>query len=144
MLLSAWAHDQLLASNQNLVTVGHFGKWVLERWEVLSGPSEVISRVPLQLSDDEVCKGIYDGAKSLLDAKQLEVLQSIRIQCLKHWELDPTDPSKSVWAPGGSVRVIFPSAEVQRHFLSLGGIYLFWQYVPIQEYFPPIYYCSHY
>ena len=79
LLLSSWARDQLLASNQNLVTVGQFSKWVLECREVLSGPSVVISRVPLQLLDDEVCKGIYDGARSLLNPKQLEVLQSIRV-----------------------------------------------------------------
>ena len=103
----------------------------------------MISRVPLQLSDDEVRKGIYDGARSLLDPKQLEVLQSIRVQHLKRREFDPADPIKSVWALGGSVHVIFPSTEVQRHFLSLCGIYLFWQYVPIREYFPPVSYCSH-
>ena len=67
----------------------------------------------MQLSDDKVCKGIYDGARSLLDPKQLEVLQSIRVQRLKHRELDPADPTKSRWALGGSVRIIFPSPEVQ-------------------------------
>ena len=83
LLLSSWARDQVVASNQNVVTVGQFGKWVLERREVFSGPSAVISRVPLQLSDEEIQNGIYEGARSLLEPKQLEVLKSIRVQRLK-------------------------------------------------------------
>ena len=54
--------------------MGQFGRWVLERRDVFSGPSVVISHVPLQLSEDEVKKGIYKGAKSLLEPKQLELL----------------------------------------------------------------------
>ena len=49
-----WAQDQLIAANQNRVDFQEFGWWVLERREVFSGPSAVISRVPLELSDKEI------------------------------------------------------------------------------------------
>ena len=47
MLVVAWARDQLIAADQNRVDFQEFGFWILERREVLSGPSAVISRVPL-------------------------------------------------------------------------------------------------
>ena len=54
MLVAPWARDQLIAANQNRVDFQEFGWWVLEHREVFSGPSIIISHVPLELSDKEI------------------------------------------------------------------------------------------
>ena len=142
MLVAAWVRDQLLAANQNRVDFQEFGWWILEHREVLSGPSAVVSRVPLELSDAEIKQGLIEGSRSLLEPQYQEIMKGIRIQRLKRREVAKEDPAKSLWVPGKSVRVIFPADELRQKFLSLGGVYLFWQYVPIQEYVPPTFYCS--
>ena len=142
MLVAAWARDQLIAADQNRVDFQEFGFWILERREVLSGPSAVISRVPLELSDDEIKQGLLEGSRSLLEAPVIDIMKAVRIQRLKRREVSAEDPTKSSWVPGKSVRIIFPADELRQKFLGLGGIYLYWQYVPIREYVPPTYYCS--
>ena len=72
----------------------------------------------------------------------LQLLDAVRVQRLKRREVSVTDPKSSTWVPGKSVRLIFPAEELRQKFLSSGGIYLYWQYVPIREYVPPTYYCS--
>lgn len=142
MLVAAWVRNKIVAANQNRFNFEEFGWWILERREVLSGPSAVVSRVPLELSDAEVQQGLFEGARSLLDPQLNEMMKAIRIQRLKCRETNKEDPSKSTWVPGKSVRVIFPAEDLRQKFLNLGGIYLFWQYVPIREYVPPTYYCA--
>ena len=142
MLVAPWVRDQLVAANQNRVDFQEFGWWILERREVLSGPSAVVSRVPLELSDVEVHQGLLEGARSLLDPQHVEVMKAVRVQRLKRREVSKDDPTQSRWVPGKSVRVIFPSEDLRQRFLSLGGLYLFWQYVPIREYVPPSFYCA--
>ena len=142
MLVAAWVRDQLLAANQNRVDFQEFGWWILEHREVLSGPSAVVSRVPLELNDAEIKQGLIEGSRSLLEPQYQEIMKGIRIQRLKRREIAKEDPTKSLWVPGKSVRVIFPADELRQKFLSLGGVYLFWQYVPIREYVPPTFYCS--
>ena len=142
MLVAAWARDKLTAADQNRVDFQEFGFWILERREVLSGPSAVISRVPLELSDDEIKQGLLEGSRSLLEAPVIDIMKAVRIQRLKRREVSAEDPTKSSWVPGKSVRIIFPADELRQKFLGLGGIYLYWQYVPIREYVPPTYYCS--
>ena len=142
MLVAAWARDQLIQADQNRVDFQEFGFWILERREVLSGPSAVISRVPLELSDDEIKQGLLEGSRSLLEAPVIDIMKAVRIQRLKRREVSAEDPTKSSWVPGKSVRIIFPADELRQKFLGLGGIYLYWQYVPIREYVPPTYYCS--
>ena len=73
------AHDQVLASNQNIVTIGQFRRWVLEHHEAFNGPLAVISRVPLSLGEEKIKNGLYEGSRSLLEPKQLEVLKTIRV-----------------------------------------------------------------
>ena len=51
MLVAAWVRDQIVAANQNRVDLNEHGWWILKCREVFSGPSAVISRVPLELSD---------------------------------------------------------------------------------------------
>ena len=142
LLVAAWVRDKIVAANQNRFNFEEFGWWILERREVLSGPSAVVSRVPLELSDAEVQQGLFEGARSLLDPQLNEMMKAIRVQRLKRRETNKEDPSKSTWVPGKSVRVIFPAEDLRQKFLNLGGIYLFWQYVPIREYVPPTYYCA--
>ena len=142
MLVAAWVRDQLVATNQNRVDFQEFGWWILERREVLSGPSAVVSRVPLELSDAEIKQGLIEGSRSLLEPQHQEIMQAVRIQRLKRRETSLEDPTKSNWVPGKSIRVIFPADELCQKFLSLGGIYLLWQYVPIREHVPPTFYCS--
>ena len=43
LLLTAWARDKVVASNQPRVDLNEFGCWTLERREVFSGPSAVAS-----------------------------------------------------------------------------------------------------
>ena len=43
LLLSAWARDRVIASNQNQINLEHFDCWVLKRMEAYSGLSAVIS-----------------------------------------------------------------------------------------------------
>ena len=69
-------------------------------------------------------------------------MKAVRVQRLKRREISNDESKQSRWVPGKSVRVIFPADELRQKFLGLGGIYLFWQYVPIREYVPPTYYCS--
>ena len=142
LLLAAWARDKVVASNQPRVDLTEFGWWILERREVFSGPSAVASQVPLELNDADVQQGLIEGAWSLLEPQYQDLMKAIRIQRLKRRESSPDDPKKFSWVPGKSVRVIFPTDDLRQKFLSLGGIYLFWQYVPIREYVPPTFYCS--
>ena len=142
MLVAAWARDQLVSADQNRVDFQEYGFWILERKEVLSGPSAVVSQVPLELSDEEIKQGLLEGSKSLLEPQVSELMKAVRVQRLKRREISPGDSKQSSWVPGKSVRVIFPADELRQKFLGLGGIYLFWQYVPIREYVPPTYYCS--
>ena len=116
--------------------------WILERREVMSGPSAVISQVPLELSDEEIKQGLLEGSKSLLEPQVSEMMKAVHVQRLKRREMSNDDSNQSRWVPRKSVRVIFPADELRQKFLGLGGIYLFWQYVPIREYVPPTYYCS--
>ena len=142
MLVAAWVRDKIVAANLNRVDLAEHGWWIFERREVFSGPSAVISRVPLELSDQEIKRGLIDGSRSLLDPQYLQLLDAVRVQRLKRREVSATDPKTSTWVPGKSVRLIFPAEELRQKFLSSGGIYLYWQYVPIREYVPPTYYCS--
>ena len=142
MLVAAWVRDKIVAANQSRVDLAEHGWWIFERREVFSGPSAVISRVPLELSDQEIKRGLIDGSRSLLDPQYLQLLDAVRVQRLKRREVSATDPKTSTWVPGKSVRLIFPAEELRQKFLSSGGIYLYWQYVPIREYVPPTYYCS--
>ena len=142
MLVAAWVRDKLVAANQNRVDLADHGWWILERREVFSGPSAVISRVPLELSEQEIKRGMIDGSRSLLEPQYVQMLEALRVQRLKRREVSVEDPKTSTWVPGKSVRLIFPAEELRHKFLSLGGIYLFWQYVPIREYVPPTYYCA--
>ena len=142
MLVSAWVRDQIVTANQNRVDLNEHGWWILERREVFSRPSAVISRVPLELSDQEIKQGLIDGSKSLLEPQYVQLMDALRVQRLKRREISVEDPKKSTWAPGKLVRIIFPAEELRQKFLTLGGIYLFWQYVPIREHVPPSYYCS--
>ena len=145
MLVAAWVRDQIVAANQNRVVLNEHGWWILEHREVFSGPSAVISCVPLELSDQEIKQGLIDGFQDLFWIHQyVHLLDALRVQRLKWREISVEDPKKSTWAPGKSVRIIFPTEELRQKFLNLGGIYLFWQYVPIREYVPPSYYCSIY
>ena len=95
----------------------------------------------MELSNAEVQQGLFEGARSLLDPRLNEMMKAIRVQWLKRRETNKDDPCKSTWVPGKLVRVIFPAEDLRQKFLNLGGIYLFWQYVPIREYVPPTYYC---
>ena len=142
MLVAAWARDQLVSADQNRVDFQEYGFWILERREVMSGPSAVVSQVPLELSDEEIKQGLLEGSKSLLEPQVSELMKAVRVQRLKRREISTGDSRQSSWVPGKSVRVIFPADELRQKFLGLGGIYLFWQYVPIREYVPPTYYCS--
>ena len=142
MLVAAWARDKLVSANQNRVDFQEYGFWILEHREVMSGPSAVISQVPLELSDEEIKQGLLEGSKSLLEPQVSEMMKAVRVQRLKRREISRDDSRQSKWVPGKSVRVIFPADELRQKFLGLGGIYLFWQYVPIREYVPPTYYCS--
>ena len=128
MLVAPWVQDQLIAANQNCVDFQEFGWWVLERWEVFSGPSAVavVSHVPLELSDTEIQQGLLEGARSLLEPQYQEVMKAIRVQRLKRREVSKEDPTKSSWVLGKSVRLIFPADELRQKFLQLGGIYLYW------------------
>ena len=142
MLVATWARDQLVSANQNRVDFQEYGFWILERREVMSGPSAVISQVPLELSEEEIKQGLLEGSKSLLEPQVSEMMKAVRVQRLKRREMTNDESKQSKWVPGKSVRVIFPADELRQKFLGLGGIYLFWQYVPIREYVPPTYYCS--
>ena len=142
MLVAPWARDKLVSAEQNRVDFQEFGFWILERREVMSGPSAVVSQVPLELSDEEIKQGLLEGSKSLLEPQVSELMKAVRVQRLKRREISTEDPRQSKWVPGKSVRVIFPADELRQKFLGLGGIYLFWQYVPIRDYVPPTYYCS--
>ena len=142
MLVAAWVRDKIVAANQNRVDLAEHGWWILERREVFSGPSAVISRVPLELSEQEIKRGLIDGSRSFLEPQCIPMLDALRVQRLKRREVSADDPKTSTWVPGKSVRLIFPAEELRQKFLSLDGIYLFWQYVPIREYVPPTYYCS--
>ena len=126
MLVALWTRDQLITVNRNRVDFQEFGWWVLERREVFSGPSAVVSRVPLELSDTEIQQGLIEGARSLLEPQYQEVMKAIRVQRLKRREVSKEDPTKSSWVPGKSVRLIFPADELRQKFLQLGGIYLYW------------------
>ena len=95
-----------------------------------------------ELSDDEIKQGLLEGSRSLLEAPVIDIMKTVRIQRLKRREVSAEDPTKSSWVPGKSVRIIFPVDELRQKFLGLGGIYLYWQYVPIRKYVPPTYYCS--
>ena len=66
MLVATWARDQLVSANQNRVDFQEYGYWIVERREVMSGPSAVISQVPLELSEEEIKQGLLEGSKSLL------------------------------------------------------------------------------
>ena len=77
MLVAAWVRDQLLAANQNRVDFQEFGWWILEHREVLSGPSAVVSRVPLELSDAEIKQGLIEGSRSLLEPQYQEIMKGI-------------------------------------------------------------------
>ena len=142
MLVATWARDQLVSANQNRVDFQEYGYWILERREVMSGPSAVISQVPLELSEEEIKQGLLEGSKSLLEPQVSEMMKAVHVQRLKRREISNDESKQSRWVPGKSVRVIFPADELRQKFLGLGGIYLFWQYVPIREYVPPTYYCS--
>jgi len=67
MLVAAWARDQLVSADQNRVDFQEYGFWILERREVMSGPSAVVSQVPMELSDQEIKQGLLEGSKSLLE-----------------------------------------------------------------------------
>ena len=142
LLFAAWVRDKIISANQNRFDMAEFGWWILERREVFSGPSVVISRVPLELSDQEIKQGLIDGSKSLLEPRLVQMLDSLRVQRLKRREVSHEDPKKSTWVPGKSVRIIFATDELRSRFLNLGGIYLYWQFVPVRDYVPPSYYCS--
>ena len=76
----------------------------------------MISRVPLELSDQEIKQGLIDGSKSLLDPSCVHLLDALRVQRLKRREISVEDPKKSTWAPGKSVRIIFPAEELRQKF----------------------------
>ena len=137
LLLAAWARDQIVAANQNRVELNEFGWWVFERREVFSGPLAVVSRVPLELNELEMHKGLIEGARSMLEPQFQDLMKAIRVQRLKRRETSAEGPTKSSWVPGKSVRVIFPGDELRQKFLSLGGVYLFWQLGPIRDYVTP-------
>ena len=111
---------------------------MLERREVFSGPSAVVSHVPLELSDTEIQQGLIEGARSLLEPQYQEVMKAIRVQRLKRREVSKENPTKSSWALGKSIRLIFPADELRQKLLQLGGIYLYWQYVPIRGLCPTL------
>ena len=111
--------------NQDKVDFGEFGWWILEWREVFSGPSVVISQVPLELSKAEIQQGLLEGSRSLLEPQYHEAMKAMRVQRLKWREVATDDPTKSVWVLGKSVRVIFPVDDLRQKFLNLGGIYLF-------------------
>ena len=142
MLVAAWARDQLISADQNRVDFQEYGFWILERREVLSGPSAVVSQSHWNCQTKKSSRGFWEGSKSLLEPQVSELMKAVRVQRLKRREILPGESKQSSWVPGKSVRVIFPADELRQKFLGLGGIYLFWQYVPIREYVPPTYYCS--
>ena len=57
-----------MAANQNRVDLNEHGWWILERRELFIGPSAVVSRVPLEQSDQEIEQGLIDGSRSLFGA----------------------------------------------------------------------------
>ena len=97
-------------------------------------------RVPLELSEVEIQQGLFEGARSLLEPQHHKMMKVVRVQRLKRKETNKEDSSKSIWVLGKLVRVIFLAEKHRQKFLNLGGIYMFWQYVPIREYMPPTYY----
>ena len=106
------------------------------------GPRQLFLVFLLELSDKEIHQGLIEGARSMIEPQYQEVMKAIRMQRLKRREVSQEDPTKSSWVPGKPVRVIFPGDKIRQEFLQLGGIYLFWQYVPIRDYVPPSYYCA--
>ena len=77
MLVTAWARDQLVSADQNRVDFQEYGFWILERHEVMSGPSAVVSQVPLELSDEEIKQGLLEGSKSLLEPQVSELMRAV-------------------------------------------------------------------
>ena len=105
-------------------------------------PRQWFPEVPLELNESEIQQGLIEGARSMLEPQFQDLMKAIRVQRLKHRETSAEDPTKSSWVPGKSVRVIFPADELRQKFLRLGGVYLFWQFVPIRDYVPPTFYYS--
>ena len=51
----------------------------------------------------------------------MHFLDALRVERLKRREISVEDPKKSTWAPGKSVRIIFPAEELRQKFLNLGA-----------------------
>ena len=100
MLVSTWVRDQLIEANQNCVDFQEFGSWILERREVLSGPSAVILRVPLELSDVEIQQGLVEGSRSLLEPQFHEIMKAVRVQQLKRREVSAEGPHQIILGTG--------------------------------------------
>ena len=83
MLVAASVRDKLVAVNQNRVDFEEFKWWILERREVLSGPSAVVSHVPLELSEVEIQQGLLEGSRSLLETQYHEAMKAMCVQRLK-------------------------------------------------------------
>ena len=79
MLFAAWVRDQIVAANQNEMDLNEHGSWILKRWEVFSGLSAVISRVPLELSDQEIKQGLINGSKSFFEPSYMQLLDALRV-----------------------------------------------------------------
>ena len=62
---------------------------------MFSGPSVVISRVPLELSEAEIQQGLLEGSRSLLQPQYHEAMKAVRVQRLKRLEVATDDPTKS-------------------------------------------------
>ena len=92
---------------------------------MLSGPSAVVSRVPLELSEVEIHQGFLEGVWSLLEPPHQALMNSVQVQRLKRREVSKEDPTKSTWVPRKPVRVIFSAEELRQKVFEFGGIYLF-------------------
>lgn len=55
----------------------------------------MISRIPLELSDQEVKQGLIDGSKSLLEPQYIQLMDALGMQELKRREISGEDPKKS-------------------------------------------------
>ena len=45
---------------------------------MMSGPSAMVSQVPLELNDDEIKQGLLEGSRLLLDPQISELMKAVR------------------------------------------------------------------
>ena len=132
---------RLLTPDQEL-SVGVFGKWRVESPRIPVSASLVLTRVPEQISDENVARGLYEGAKCEIAPELWRRLEGIRCQRLLFRPKGQEGGANMAPQRSRSVRVFLPN-DLRDHFLKRGHMMLHFSVHSVRPYVPPSFFCKH-